>query len=152
MNVSSVKNLNGEVFSAVQDASLTNVVQTNSGNWQDITAYQSNSASYLTAHQDLSDYQTTAGMTAYQAAGDYVQGSDLELNSYNKISAISGHELAGGGGSVEFDYDENNAISGINGSAIRYPDSSALLPYPMEFIETTADATGANILYVVTGV
>lgn len=46
MNVSSVKNLNGEVFSAVQDASLTNVVQTNSGNWQDITAYQNNSASY----------------------------------------------------------------------------------------------------------
>lgn len=60
MNVSSVKNLNGEVFSAVQDASLTNVVQTNSGNWQDITAYQSNSASYLTAHQDLSNYYTTA--------------------------------------------------------------------------------------------
>lgn len=60
MNVSSVKNLNGEVFSAVQDASLTNVVHTNSGNWQDITAYQSNSASYLTAHQDLSDYYTTA--------------------------------------------------------------------------------------------
>lgn len=33
MNVSSVKNLNGEVFSAVQDASLTNVVQTNSAQW-----------------------------------------------------------------------------------------------------------------------
>lgn len=33
MNVSSVKNLNGEVFSAVQDASLTNIVQTNSAQW-----------------------------------------------------------------------------------------------------------------------
>jgi hypothetical protein len=33
MSVSSVKNLNGEVFSAVQDASLTNVVQTNSASW-----------------------------------------------------------------------------------------------------------------------
>ena len=39
MNVSSVKNLNGEVLSAVQDASLTNVIQTNSGYWQRITAY-----------------------------------------------------------------------------------------------------------------
>ena len=39
MNVSSVKNLNGEVLSAVQDASLTNVIQTNSGYWQNITAY-----------------------------------------------------------------------------------------------------------------
>ena len=33
MNVSSVKNLNGVTFSAVQDASLTNVVQTNSAQW-----------------------------------------------------------------------------------------------------------------------
>lgn len=48
MNVSSVKNLNGEVLSAVQDAYLTNVVQTNSGNWKDITAYQNASATYLT--------------------------------------------------------------------------------------------------------
>lgn len=55
MNVSSVKNLNGSVFSAVQDAELTEVVQTNSGNWQDITAYQNASATYLTAHQDISN-------------------------------------------------------------------------------------------------
>ena len=48
MNVSSVKNLNGEALSSVQDASLTNVIQTNSGNWQDITAYQNASATYLT--------------------------------------------------------------------------------------------------------
>lgn len=33
MNVSSVKNLNGETFSAVQDVTLTNVVQTNSAQW-----------------------------------------------------------------------------------------------------------------------
>jgi hypothetical protein len=33
MNVSSVKNLNGETFSAVQDADLTTVVQTNSATW-----------------------------------------------------------------------------------------------------------------------
>lgn len=33
MNVSSVKNLNGEVLSAVQDATLTDFVQTNSAQW-----------------------------------------------------------------------------------------------------------------------
>ena len=33
MNVSSVKNLNGETFSAVQDTALTNVVQSNSAQW-----------------------------------------------------------------------------------------------------------------------
>lgn len=30
-----------------------------------------NEQGFLTAHQDLSDYQTTAGMTAYQPVGDY---------------------------------------------------------------------------------
>lgn len=86
MNVSSVKNLNGETFSAVQDATLTNVVQTNSAQWSEggssnpevesyvinnsatidevNTTYQSNSANYLTAHQSLADYipYSTSGL------------------------------------------------------------------------------------------
>jgi hypothetical protein len=78
MNVSSVKNLNGEVFSAVQDASLTNVVQTNSGNWQDITAYQNASATYLTA-VDFSPYATTAEVDTLSSmlsgAIDYVSAN-----------------------------------------------------------------------------
>jgi len=78
MNVSSVKNLNGEVLSAVQDASLTNVVQTNSGNWQDITAYQNASATYLTA-VDLSPYATTAEVDTLSSmlsgAIDYVSAN-----------------------------------------------------------------------------
>jgi hypothetical protein len=44
MNVSSVKNLNGETFSAVQDADLTTVVQTNSGEWDRISALSGYSA------------------------------------------------------------------------------------------------------------
>lgn len=58
MNVSSVKNLNGEVLSAVQDATLTDVVQSNSAQWGQggefpdsaynaITSYQTNSGDYL---------------------------------------------------------------------------------------------------------
>ena len=43
MNVSSVKNLNGETFSAVQDTFLTNIVSSNSANWNEISAYQANS-------------------------------------------------------------------------------------------------------------
>ena len=121
-----------------------------SSNKLDTTAFSDVSGSFLTAHQDLSDYQTTAGMTAYQPIGDYVQGSDLSLNSYDKISAISGHEIAGGG-SVDFDYDSDGNISGINSSAIRYPAAEQLLPYPMEYVANISDATGTNILYVVTG-
>lgn len=92
MNVSSVKNLNGEVFSAVQDASLTNVVQTNSGNWQDITAYQNNSASYqpsgnyipYTGYNDVGGYATNKPLTV---EGDLlgmktkVAGAAIFLNS-----------------------------------------------------------------------
>jgi len=78
MNVSSVKNLNGEVFSAVKDASLTNVIQTNSGNWQDITAYQNASATYLTA-VDLTPYATTAEVESISSmlsgAIDYVSAN-----------------------------------------------------------------------------
>lgn len=95
MNVSSVKNLNGEVFSAVKDASLTNVVQTNSGNWQDITAYQSNSASYLTAHQDLSDYYTTADANTLSSmlsgAIDYVSanaGDEFPISADEAIQYV----------------------------------------------------------------
>lgn len=139
---------------------VSTTVQTNSSNWDnvtnklDTTAFSDVSGTFLTAHQDLSDYQTIEGMTAYQEAGDYasindlenyqpvssmtayqpvgdyVQGNDLELNSYNKISAISGHEIAGGGGSVEFDYDSNGDISGINSSAIS--DSRAGTPLYVE--------------------
>ena len=74
MNVSSVKNLNGETFSAVQDATLTNVVQSNSATWSQggnpevesyvqtnsgtiddtVTSYQTNSGTFLTAHQAIS--------------------------------------------------------------------------------------------------
>ena len=111
MNVSSVKNLNGEVFSAVQDASLTNVVQTNSSNWDnvsnklDTTSFSDVSSTFLTA-VDLTPYQTTAGMTAYQPVGDYATTADLALKQ----------------DTLTFDYDEQNRISAINNSAIAAGD------------------------------
>ena len=83
MNVSSVKNLNGEVFSAVQDASLTNVVQSNSAQWSEggsgdeevnsfvynnsstivdvDNSYKANSGSFLTAAP--SDMATTGELS-----------------------------------------------------------------------------------------
>ena len=81
-----------------------------------------------------------------------------EYDSTNKISAINGSALAGGGevptGTMNvsgLEFNAVNEISAYNGSAIHYPDSSALLPYPMEFVSTSGEATGTNILYVVTG-
>lgn len=100
----------------------------------DTTAFSNVSGTFLTAHQDLSDYQTTAGMTAYQPTGDYLtaipntylQNTDLEITN-NKITGISGVPLAaGGGGAVPegvmsesgLEYNAVNEISGYNGSAI----------------------------------
>ena len=144
MNVSSVKNLNGETFSAVQDAYLTDVVSNNSANWNEISAYQANSGTFLTAHQDLSDYQTTAdmvnyqttaGMTAYQEAGDYLttadsgsfltgvpdtylQNTDLSTED-GKVTAISGIPLSAGGDVPEGVMVESgleyNAVNEISG-------------------------------------
>ena len=85
MSVSSVKNLNGETFSAVQDAALTDLVSSNSANWNEISAYQANSGSYLTAvpesaisgfatHEEVesatSGKMNIADMTAYQTVED----------------------------------------------------------------------------------
>lgn len=153
MSVSSVKNLNGESFSAVQDYELTNFVQTNSGNWQDITAYQTNSATYLTAisipesahweeatnayeqnsgtyltsHQDLSDYQTIEGMTAYQPAGSYATTAEVDSIS-SMLSASIDYVSANAGD--EFPASANEAItayqtnSGNYLTAISIPDSA----------------------------
>ena len=156
MNVSSVKNLNGEAFSAVQDATLTDVVQTNSAQWNEISAYEQNSASYITAHQslegyateqwvgeqgyltavDLTPYQTTAGMTAYQPAGDYATTNDLEqvsaeitatipstagLASESYVqnnSAVLTGMIDAKQDALTFGYDEQDRINSINNSAL----------------------------------
>ena len=106
MNVSSVKNLNGETFSAVQDLSLTNVVQTNSGNWNEISAYELASANYLTAHQDISNLMTKSeSANFYPMTGnpsgflntlpeeEEVEFEEIDLSSFatsSQISALSG--------------------------------------------------------------
>jgi len=102
MNVSSVKNLNGETFSAVQDATLTNVVQSNSATWSQggnpevesyvqtnsgtiddtVTSYQTNSGTFLTAHQDLSNYQKVSAMSAYIETSALSDSDTLIRDSY----------------------------------------------------------------------
>lgn len=82
---------------------------------------------YLTAHQSLADYQTTAdmvnyqttaGMTAYQPAGDYMTTAD-SANFYTTAneSGFISEVPAGTMNESAFGYDENDKISGYNGSA-----------------------------------
>ena len=77
MNVSSVKNLNGVTFSAVQDASLTNVVQTNSAQWAE-------------GGGAISSY-TTAWSDDVQPYGDQVINSlnDKFISAFISNSSIS---------------------------------------------------------------
>lgn len=71
---------NPEVEQAVIDNSATwNTVS----NKLDTTAFSDVSGTFLTAHQDLSDYQTIAGMTAYQEAGNYLSANALDNLSGN---------------------------------------------------------------------
>jgi hypothetical protein len=90
-------------------------VSANSATWNnvtaklDTTAFSNVSGLFLTAHQDLSDYQTKADMTAYQEAGDYYSAS----NPSGFISEVP----AGTMNESEFEYDANNKISAYNGSA-----------------------------------
>lgn len=67
-----------------------NVLDNVSGDWNEVSAKLDTSAfsdvsgTFLTAHQDLSNYQTTAGMTAYQTTAgmsNYATTGDLDYVS-----------------------------------------------------------------------
>jgi len=73
-----------------------------SSNKLDTSAFSDVSGTFLTAHQDLSDYQTTAGMTAYQEAGDYYSASNpsgfitgVDLTPYQTIEGMTAYQPVG---------------------------------------------------------
>ena len=61
----------------------TGLVQSNSSTWNDVTVYQSNSASYLTAHQSLDGYATQDWVTAQ----GYLTGVSIpDSATWNEVS------------------------------------------------------------------
>lgn len=106
-----------EVSTAYQNNSatyLTSVNITESANWEEATqAYEQNSATYLTSHQDLSDYQTIAGMTAYQPVGDYYSAS-------NPSGFITGVDLT-----PYYTTADANTLSSMLSGAIDYVSANA---------------------------
>ena len=90
MNVSSVKNLNGETFSAVQDTYLTDVVSSNSANWNEISAYQANSASYLVDsafEYDANDKISAYNGSAFKAGDEFPQSATEAIETVTANSA-----------------------------------------------------------------
>ena len=148
---------NTEAESYVTDNSasingVSNVVQSNSSTWSDVTVYQSNSSTYLTAHQSLDGYATQDWVTAqgylteisipesatwnevstaYQNnSGTYLTAVDL--TPYQTIEGMTAYQPVGDYATtadlalkqdaLTFDYDEQYRISAINNSAIAAGD------------------------------
>jgi len=104
-----------------------------SSNKLDTTAFSDVSGTFLTAHQDLSDYQTTAGMTAYQEAGDYLTTAD-SANFYTTAneSGFISEVPVGTMNESAFEY-SGGMITAYNGSAFKAGD---------EFPQSATDAIG----------
>ena len=130
----------GKFLTAHQD--LSNYATTASvAEKLDTTAFSNVSGDFLTA-VDLTPYQTTAGMTAYQPVGDYASATDLA--NYQPVSSMTAYQPTGNylttadsanfyttanesgfitgipAGTMNesaFGYDANYKISGYNGSA-----------------------------------
>lgn len=64
------------------DEEVNNAVYNNSAKWNEISVYESNSSTYLTAHQSLDGYATQDWVTAQ----GYITGVDL--SDYAKTSAV----------------------------------------------------------------
>ena len=112
------------------DPDVNNVVHTNSSTWNDITAYQTNSSNYLTAHQDISNLMPKSeSANFYPMTGNpsgfinNVEFEELNLSSFatsSQISDLSGaidyvsgtisakHTLSAGSGISFFEDGVNN--------------------------------------------
>jgi len=64
-------------------ADVSTTVQTNSSTWNDVTAYQSNSANYLTAHQSLEGLMSAS----------LLESADGKWTAYNSIPFKAGDEF-----------------------------------------------------------
>ena len=103
MNVSSVKNLNGEVFSAVQDASLTNVVQSNSAQWAEGGGGSGGS-----------DFDPTYMSANIDNKLDFSAVGFRKVNSIDYVSGISGKNISAkfaGRATTAFNCDHANTAS-----------------------------------------
>lgn len=102
MNVSSVKNLNGEVLSAVQDTALTDFVQSNSSQWgQGGSTFD---PTYMSAQIDNKLNKSEIGFR--------------KVNSIDYVSGISGKNI-----SAKFAYRANTAYNSDHATTASYDDN-----------------------------
>lgn len=165
MNVSSVKNLNGETFSAVQDTFLTNIVSSNSANWNEISAYQANSGNFLTAvpagtmNESAFEYDANDKISGYNgsafAGGSVPAGtmneSGLEYDASGNISAYSGSAFAAQlPEEEEVEFEELN-ISGISAATDYITATSGDINATIDNVSANSGAWGGSALPISAG-
>ena len=113
-----ISSINGSALGGMDEAAVSGIAsayaQSAASSKLDTSAFSAVSGTFLTAHQDLSDYQTISGMTAYQptsamtayqVSGDYAFNSSLSskldasassnfYGSDNPSSFITGVDLS----------------------------------------------------------
>ena len=121
-NTLSGNGLNASPLGLSESVSEANaLVHSNSGTWNgvsaklDTTAFSDVSGTFLTAHQDLSDYQTTAGMTAY------ANSADVTGTAQYGLTTAGWSEITGGGGTT---YTSPSGTILINGSTLEATKSA----------------------------
>lgn len=148
MNVSSVKNLNGEVFSAVQDASLTNVVQSNSAQWGQ-GGGGSVSSKYGTITVDGNDIEATNKAIEFNSNGFTSSFDAIVLDEYNPPRSIIWDNYSQGttltfsvmnqGNSDNLTYSSNTNVTGLITAAQWTPTNVSLSIPNATAIQFSAD-------------
>lgn len=119
-----------DVTAAGGDAEVNTYVQSNSATINNVnTTYQSNSGTYLTAHQDISNKLDTNSFTAWsaaQAANAFKlsagNGINLIDDSINKITRI---DVTASEGDIGVNTYVRNNSAGINNAVSTYQNNSA---------------------------
>jgi len=99
----------------------TGLVQSNSSTWNDITVYQSNSASYLTAHQSLDGYATQDWVTAQ----GYLTGVSIpESATWQDVSTTVQTNSADWASHQDLSYISAQVDNKLDSTAFNLPDSA----------------------------
>ena len=127
----------------------TDLVQNSSGLWNDVTVYQSNSANYLTAHQDISykldesAFADVSGtfLTAHQSLDGYATVEDVESATSGLFPSSAVTPLV------------NSIMSSVTGNTITYsfkPSSNAIYA-SQNTLANVGQIVGSSIYIVPSG-
>lgn len=137
------------------DEEVNNAVYNNSATWNDITVYQTNSANYLTAHQDLSYISGQIDNKLDTTAFSNVSGTFLTAHQdiSNKLdttafSTVSGNFLTAVDLTPYYTTADANTLSSMLSGAIDYVSANAGDEFPASANEAITAYQNASGTYL----